>query len=121
QEAIQASIALCAQRLSLRLLRALEQAAEAITAALATDPANLRGLADTLARLANARCGDSAGQRSERTGWCLPALRPVPGEGGSRAGKPGSTGNEGQGGRPGAFLAGTLAGFRAVTASPVPT
>lgn len=54
QDAIQASIALCAQRLSLRLLRALEQAAEAITAALATDPANLRGLADTLARLANA-------------------------------------------------------------------
>ena len=51
----------------------------------------------------------------------MPALRPVPGEGGSRAGKPGSTGNEGQGGRPGAFLAGTLAGFRAVTASPVPT
>ncbi len=62
-----------------------------------------------------------ASQRSERTGWCMPALRPVPGEGGSRAGKPGSTGNEGQGGRPGAFLAGTLAGFRAVTASPVPT
>ena len=28
------------------------------------------------------RCGDSAGQRSGRTGRCVPALKAVPGEGG---------------------------------------
>lgn len=50
----------------------------------------------------------------------MPALRLAPGEGGIRAGKPGSTEIEGQGGRPGGFPAIALAGFRALAASPVP-